>query len=80
MDIPEQNRNVKINTTKKSSLVKTPTNYVPVWKRPLSNAKTPGGSPIQSPHRQAVTSSHGNAPGGQGKCKVIRQPPMKFRL
>lgn len=80
MDTPEQNRSVKINTTKKSSPVKTPTNYVPVWKRPLGNAKTTGGSPNQSPQRKSVTNTHGNTPGGQAKCKVLRQPPMKFRL
>lgn len=80
MDTPEQNRSVKINTTIKSPPVKTPTNYVPVWKRPLGNAKTPGGSPNQSPQRKAVTNSQRNAPGRQGKCKVLRQPPMKFRL
>ena len=80
MDTPEQNRSVKINTTKKSPPVKTPSNYVPVWKRPLGNAKTPGGSPNQSPQRKTVTNSHGNVPGGQGKCKVLRQPPMRFRL
>lgn len=80
MDTPEQNRSVKINTTKKSPSVKTPANYVPVWKRPLGNAKTPGGSPTQSPQRKAISSTHGNAPAGQVKCKVLRQPPMKFRL
>lgn len=80
MDTPEQNRSVKINTTKKSPPVKTPTNYVPVWKRSLGNAKTTGGSPNQSPQRKSVTNTHGNTPGGQAKCKVLRQPPMKFRL
>ena len=76
----EQKRSVKINTTKKSPSVKTPANYVPVWKRPLSNAKTPGGSPTQSPQRKAISSAHGITPAGQVKCKVLRQPPMKFRL
>ena len=80
MDTPEQNRSVKFNTIKKSPPAKTPTNYVPVWKRPLGNAKTPGGSPNQSPQRKTVTDLHGNVSGGQRKCKVLRQPPMKFRL
>lgn len=79
-DTDELKTGVKINTTtKKKPSVKTPANYVPVWKRPLSTGKNPGGSPSQSPQRKSVSSGNA-ASNGQGKCKVLRQPPMRFRL
>lgn len=78
MDTEELNSGVKINTKKHPS-VRTPANYVPVWKRPLSSGKSPGGSLSQSPQRKSERSGNA-ASNGQVKCKVIRQPPMRFRL
>lgn len=80
MDEPEQFKSVKINTPKKGPSVRTPANYVPVWKRPLGPAKSPGGSPTHSLQRKAIDSTRVNSPAAQVKCKVLRQPPMKFRL
>ena len=80
MDTQELNSGMKINTTtKKNPSVKTPDNYVPVWKRPFSRAKSPGGSMGQSPQRKSVSVGN-SASNGQVKCKVLRQPPMRFRL
>ena len=76
MDMEEQNRN---SATKKRPSVRTPANYVPVWKRPLGSGKTTGGSLNRSPQRQPIRSENA-ASIGQDKCKVIRQPPMRFRL
>ncbi|KAJ7376854.1 hypothetical protein OS493_032002 [Desmophyllum pertusum] len=66
MDAPEQCRSVKFSTLKKSPSVKTPSNYVPVWKRPFSNTKSP--SPNQSPQTKALSSAHGNPSVGQVKA------------
>ncbi|PFX18822.1 Serine/threonine-protein kinase DCLK1 [Stylophora pistillata] len=80
LDEPEQLKSVKINTPQKRPSVRTPANYVPVWKRPLGQGKSPGGSPTpQSPQRKAKNGTVGNLPAARGKCKVLRQPPMKFR-
>lgn len=76
MDMEELTSNSAII---KRPSVRTPANYVPVWRRPLSSGKTPGGSPNQSPWRRPVRSENA-ASIGQDKCKVIRQPPMRFRL
>ena len=81
MDEPEQLKSVKTNTPQKRPSLRTPANYVPVWKRPLGQAKSPGGSPTpQSPQRKPKNGTIGNPPTAQGKCKVLRQPPMKFWL
>ncbi|CAH3029391.1 unnamed protein product [Porites evermanni] len=67
MDMEELNSN---SATKKRPSVRTPANYVPVWRRPLSGGKTTGGSPNQSPRRRPVRSENA-ASIGQDKCKSL---------
>lgn len=70
-DTQELNSGMKINTsTKKNHSIKIPADYVPVWKKPLRTGKSQGVSSNQSPQRKS----------GPTHCKVLRQPPMKFRL
>lgn len=70
-DTQELNSGMKINTsTKKNHSIKIPADYVPVWKKPLRSGKSQGVSSNQSPQRKS----------GPTQCKVLRQPPMRFRL
>lgn len=70
-DTQELNSGMKISTsTKKNHSIKIPADYVPVWKKPLRTGKSQGVSSNQSPQRKS----------GPTHCKVLRQPPMKFRL